>query len=221
MRQETNRYRLKRRARRRFCYRFGAGCILLVTVLCIVWAGTKVGNVLSGIKLSRINTILQSDIPLFYQGDERWGDMMYGDNCMAVTGCGPTCLSMVVCGLSGAADWDPYSVAVMSENHGYYVNGVGSSWELMTEGAQDLGLTVVSVSFDVDSIIEALQQRIPIICSMGPGDFTDAGHFIVLSGVAENGEIIVHDPNSAENSGRTWDIETLMSQMRNLWGYQW
>ena len=58
-----------------------------------------------------------------------------------------------------------------------------------------------------------------IICILGPGDFTTTGHFIVLTGVDENGGIIVNDPNSIINSKKSWDIEQLMHQIRNLWSY--
>jgi hypothetical protein len=54
-------------------------------------------------------------IPHFLQWDERWGYRKYGDKCMAITGCGPTCLSMVRCGLGGDDKWDPYKVAKMAQ----------------------------------------------------------------------------------------------------------
>ena len=41
----------------------------------------------------------QSGIPLFMQWDKRWGYADYGQNYVGIAGCGPTCLSMVVCGL--------------------------------------------------------------------------------------------------------------------------
>ena len=52
-----------------------------------------------------------------------------------------------------------------------------------------------------------------------PGDFTTTGHFIVLAGIANDGQVIVHDPNSAERSGRTWDLERVLSQCANLWAF--
>ena len=56
----------------------------------------------------------------------------------------------------------------------------------------------------------------PIICAMGPGDFTSSGHYIVLVGV-EDGLLRVNDPNSRENSGKLWKFEDIESQFRNLW----
>jgi hypothetical protein len=56
---------------------------------------------------------------------------------------------------------------------------------------------------------------------MGAGDFTKAGHFIVLTGIDDEGKIVVNDPNSPNNSSKHWDIDTLISQMRNVWKYSY
>lgn len=163
--------------------------------------------------------VKSGEFPLFLQWDERWGYKSYGGDFLAVTGCGPTCLSMVYCGLSGDTRWNPYEVARMAEENGYYVEGSGSSWDLMSSGAEKLGLKSEAVVFDESHIREKLQGGHPVICSVGPGDFTSAGHFIVLCGIKDNGEIIVHDPNSRKNSEKSWDLERLMSQIKNLWSY--
>ena len=57
----------------------------------------------------------ERQIPLFYQTDPRWGGNAYGDSTIAVSGCGPTCLSMVICGLTQTQDWGPASVAAFAE----------------------------------------------------------------------------------------------------------
>ena len=59
----------------------------------------------------------------------------------------------------------------------------------------------------------------PIIASMAPGNFTDAGHFIVIVGY-ENGEFLVNDPNSLINSEKKWSYETLRGQIKNMWSYR-
>jgi len=161
----------------------------------------------------------KGSIPLFLQWDERWGYEVYGDDFLAVTGCGPTCLSMVRCGLSGDTKWNPLEVARFADKKGYYVNDVGSSWVLMSEGAEELGLSVETVFFDASHILEELEAGNPIICTMRPGDFTTTGHYIVLTGVDNEGMVTVCDPNSRKNSEKSWDVEMLIPQIKNLWSY--
>lgn len=162
---------------------------------------------------------LTGGIPLFLQWDERWGYRQYGNDFMALNGCGPTCLSMVACGLTGKAKWNPYRVARMAQKQGYYVEGQGTSWDLMTSGAELLGLHAEAVDFDESHILDTLQQGKPIICVVGPGDFTTQGHFLVLTGVDASGNIQIHDPNSRKNSEKSWELQRLMSQIKNLWSY--
>lgn len=163
--------------------------------------------------------VKQGEIPLFLQFDKRWGNAVYGEDVMAETGCGPTCLSMVYCGLTGDDKWNPYKLACRAELEGYYIYGSGTAWDMMTELAIDIGLNAYELNCSRESIISELQSGHPIICSMRPGDFTTAGHFIVLSGMNTEGNVIVKDPNSQENSNKTWEIERLMPQIKNLWGY--
>lgn len=165
--------------------------------------------------------VTQGVIPLFLQWDERWGYETYGSDFLAVTGCGPTCLSMVRCGLGGDTRWNPLEVAKLAEDEGYYVPGAGSSWDLMTEGAAQLGLIASNVIYDREHILEKLREGTPIICIMGPGDFTTSGHFIVLTGADGDGMVTVCDPNSRRNSEKSWDVETLLPQIKNLWGYEY
>ncbi|MCM1244808.1 MAG: C39 family peptidase [Roseburia sp.] len=163
--------------------------------------------------------IVPGKIPMFFQFDERWKDEKYGDGTMEFTGCGPVCLSMVLCGLNGTAEYDPVTVAKLADAGGYYTAGAGSLWTLMSEGAERFGLTVHSVIFDEEHIRTELLEERPVICIMGPGEFTTTGHFIVLCGIDEDGLVIVHDPNSEERSKRGWEIGELMPQIRNLWSY--
>lgn len=163
----------------------------------------------------------EDGIPHFMQWDKRWGYETYGSNMMALTGCGPTCLSMVYTGLTKNADMNPLVIAERAEAEGYYVWGSGSSWDMMNSLAAEIGLTVHNVPFEESSIKIFLSEGNPIICVMGPGDFTESGHFIVLTGVDADGKIIVNDPNSYANSDKHWDISVLMPQIQNLWGYSY
>lgn len=159
------------------------------------------------------------EIPLFIQWDKRWGYKSYGDDFLAVTGCGPTCMSMIVCGLTGDSEWNPYEMARFAEEQGYYVDGVGTSWELMTTGAEYFGLQASYGTVSESFIQENLSDLSPMICSVGPGDFTYTGHFIVLVGIDSNGDIIVNDPNSKINSEKHWALNELVPQIKSIWIY--
>ena len=163
--------------------------------------------------------VQQGTIPLFLQWDKRWGYEQYGDNFMAVTGCGPTCLSMVYSGLTGKTDMNPYEVAKRADAEGYYVNGEGSLWTIMETFAGELGLHSESIMLDENTIKAELAAGKPIICVVGPGTFTDNGHFMVLTGVSQDGKILLHDPNSKANSNKDWDYAELASQIQALWAY--
>lgn len=159
-------------------------------------------------------------IPLFIQWDKRWGYRDYGGNYMALNGCGPTCLSMVYCGLKGDTEWNPWKMAQWANDNGYYVPGSGTAWSLMSEGAGELGLQVMEATPDTDTVTEELAKGNVIIACMGPGDFTTQGHFIVLTKVTGSGKVVVNDPNSKKCSKETWDVERLVSQMKDMWVYQ-
>lgn len=162
---------------------------------------------------------LNADYPLLLQWDKRWGYAPYGNSCIGLAGCAPTCLSMVSICLKNNKDMTPDKIAEFSMQNGYYVEDTGTSWALMTEGAKKLGITGTELGLDEKAVISQLESGHPIICSMRPGDFTTGGHFIVLIGT-RNGKIIVSDPNSIARSNRLWDFDTLKGQIKNLWVYE-
>lgn len=159
------------------------------------------------------------DMPLLMQWDERWGYYQYGDNVMGLTGCGPTCLSMVASYLLGDADLTPLYMADYSLRNGYCVEGFGSSWELMSEGAEDLGLGVCEVPLSENVVKQYLESGNPIICIVGEGDFTDNGHFIVFKGW-KDGKILINDSNSREKTEKLWSFEDIKYQIKNMWAYR-
>lgn len=164
--------------------------------------------------------VQKGTIPLFLQWDERWGYEQYGSDFFAITGCGPTCLSMVYAGLTGSVDMNPLEMARFSEQSGYYVPGEGTSWKLMTSGAEALGLRASEHEPEAAFIWECLERDVPLICSMLPGDFTYTGHFIVLTGLDMDRNVVLNDPNSRKNSDRRWSMEELLPQIRRVWAYE-
>jgi len=165
-----------------------------------------------------IGDVTVGEIPLLLQWDERWGYTNYGTDFLAITGCGPTCLSMVAAGLSGDNTITPNRVAQFAMDNGHYVDGAGSAWSLMTEGCQEYGLTSRELPLDENRMKSELMAGNPIICSMLPGDFTQKGHFIVIVGV-EDDMFQVNDPNSQIRSDQLWSYDRISTQIGNLWAF--
>jgi hypothetical protein len=157
-------------------------------------------------------------VPLLLQWDGRWGYAAYGSNLMGLAGCGPTCLSMVIVGLTGDLAANPLAVAEYSAAQGWYVDGQGTSWDLMRSGAEHFGLNWQELPLDESTICQALDAGACIIASMTAGDFTDSGHFVVISGYSADGFHVL-DPNSRLRSGQNWSYASLSKQINNLWAY--
>ena len=155
-------------------------------------------------------------VPLFLQWDPMWGYAEYGNSCIGITGCGPTCLAMAGYYLTGDDAMNPEQVARFAQRNGYYERGFGSSWTLISEGAEKLGLSVQELPLVKGKMVAALEEGKPIILALGPGDFTSRGHYVVLTGM-EEGMFRVNDPNSLERSGKLWSYDQLEGQIRNIW----
>lgn len=155
-------------------------------------------------------------VPLLMQWDQRWGYGSYSGGFLGYTGCGPTTLSMVVLYLTDDATVTPAAVAAYAENAGYCVAGSGSSWTLISEGCEHYGLHADEVAMMEDRIKAKLDEGCPIIVNVGPGDFTDSGHYMVITGYDSQG-FMINDPNSHTNSEKRWTFDQLNGQVRNLW----
>ena len=172
-------------------------------------------DAIHGINLSEYDN--SEAVPLFLQWDKRWGYKQYGSDVAGLTACGPVCLSRCAYYLPGDEAMSPDKIIDFAIENNYYVKGSGSLWTLISEGGEKLGLEVKELPLDKNTIVRNLENGNPVICVMGKGHFTTTGHFIVLTGVDENGDFTVNDPNSISNSSKSWSYETISGEIKNLW----
>ena len=156
------------------------------------------------------------EVPLLMQWDKRWGYNIYAGEPFGLSGCGPTCLSMVCIKILGDEKYTPKYIGEFAESHGYALNASGSYWSLISDGGRELGLDVVEIPNVKQRVIDNLNVGNPIICIMGPGDFTDNGHFVVMTKYVD-GKIKINDPYRKKNSEKLWDYEEISSQIQNMW----
>ena len=129
------------------------------------------------------------EIPLYLQGN--YASVAWGDTTLAKSGCGPTCLAMVMSYLTGDTITPPDMIAWCGTT---YLAPTGSTWEFFPAAAAHYGVGYRSVH-DQASVVEALENGYPIIAREQPGSFfSPVGHFIVLRGVTDDGLFLVNDP---------------------------
>ena len=128
---------------------------------------------------------LINDVPLYFQND--YADVMYGSGTVATSGCSVTCLAMVG---SAMTDYD-YSPAELAE---YFGGRAENNIERLEIGSDALHLAWEK-SKNWDVTWQALQDgKMAIALMESDSMFTDNQHFIVLTGLNEEGLIMVNDP---------------------------
>lgn len=153
------------------------------------------------------------DLVYYNQGDPVWCDLKYGRDRIGSHGCGPVAMAMVVSSLS-TTDMDPYSMAQHAVNNGYYARHSGSYHSIVIGTATDFGLQAESfTSRDTVALQDAILSGKLLVALMGPGHFTQSGHFIVLRGVTLSGEILVADPSSLDRSLTAWDAQLIFDEL--------
>ena len=136
------------------------------------------------------------ELVIYYQGDEPWGSLLYG-NCGGATigdaGCGPTSLAMIITALTGKKV-TPDEIAKKAVTGGYRVCNSGSS-HAITDLAKGYGLTVKDYGRpSIAEINKALKNGVMFqVAGTGPSPFSGNGHFIGIRGVTEDGKWLIFD----------------------------
>ena len=153
-----------------------------------------------------------TEVVYYNQTDSRWGNERYGNSgTIGTSGCGPTALAIAVASLTDNKV-DPKEVSDWSVENGYRCEGNGSYHSLIPNGGTHYGLKVEGIGTDAKKLVEALSEGKLVIAIMSKGHFTSSGHFIVLRGVTENGNILVADPASVKRSEQEWRLNIITSE---------
>jgi hypothetical protein len=152
------------------------------------------------------------EITYFNQSDPTWADQPYGRDQIGPYGCGPTALAMVIASIGEEAD--PVSIAQDAVDLGCWASRSGSYSTIVSSVAESYGLTVESVSERTpDALCDAILSGKVLVALMGPGHFTQRGHYILIRGVTLSGELLVADPNSRERSLMVWDPQIILDEL--------
>ena len=128
-------------------------------------------------------------VPRYFQND--YPNDRYADGTIATSGCSVTSLTMVANAITG---YD-YTVDELGE---YFGGRAENNMQRLEIGSETLGLSFYK-SENWHYTLDALKEGAIVIALMEENSlFTDSQHFIVLTGLSEDGErIYVNDPNAA------------------------
>lgn len=168
--------------------------------------------------------------PISYlQTDPRWKTHNYSARgerkTIGSSGCGITASAMVIATLKAPAV-TPVNTAEWSMSHGYKALNQGtyysyfvpqfSAFGIPCERLNQTSLYGKSLSAAHEKALHALQSGDWVIACMGKGNWTSAGHFILLYRY-ENGYVYINDPASTKETRikNTWDL--FAKQVKYMW----
>lgn len=155
------------------------------------------------------------EVVYFDQTSAKWAEEPYGTDKIGGYGCGPAAMAMAVSTLTGTII-DPLQMAQHCVDNGYWAKRQGSYLSIVSGVAEDFDLRCRSIPVeeaDESVIAEYLSTGQLLVALMGPGHFTNGGHFILLRGITLEGTVLVADPASPERSLTTWDLDLLLEEL--------
>jgi len=135
-------------------------------------------------------------VPLYFQTD--YPNNMYGSGTISNNGCSVTCLAMVATYLTGH-EYLPDELA------GYFGGRAENNIDRLEKGAEAMQLPWEELE-NFHKAMEALHEGKIVVALMDSNSlFTTSQHFIVLTGLNEDGRILVNDP--FEPNYEKWDLK--------------
>ena len=124
-------------------------------------------------------------VPLYFQTD--YPDVRYGSGTVATSGCGITSLAMVASYMTGHT--------YLPDELADYFGGRAENNIQRLELASDALQLPWHKAENFHKVMEALKEgKLAILLMEHTSIFTNSQHFIVLTGITEDGKIFVNDP---------------------------
>lgn len=162
------------------------------------------------------------DKPVEYeQTDSRWRNVMYSSTgnryqTIGTDGCGPTCAAMVVATLRNTTPKvTPEQAADWSVSHGYLSPNDGTYWSYFHAYLEKYKIKVTQTS-QASRAETALRNNRMVITSMGRGQWTTGGHFILAYGI-NGSKVLIHDPNSEASYREQGDLYKYKNEAVQFW----
>lgn len=166
----------------------------------------------------QISYFNQNDYDKYYYSANPTSSNTYGGT-IASHGCGPTSVAIVVSSMLGRSV-SPVETTQKVCQAGGCTSGGSYNDTLGKVMKESYGLKV-QMTGNNQQVINALGTgKALVIVLMGKGIFTNGGHYIVLTGVNENGQVSVADPASRKRTQTKWfSFNTIIEQRKTAANY--
>lgn len=145
----------------------------------------------------------------FNQADEAWN---HSGLSIHSAGCGPSAIAVCITNLT--SKWViPVDVASWGSQNGYY-SSAGSVHEGIPAMVEHFGLQCEGAGTDYEKIKAALKNGNFVIGLMGPGYFTNGGHFITLVEIDQDDQVTVADVGSRRRSQFKYALKDVIGESK-------
>lgn len=134
-----------------------------------------------------------------------------GGSTIKAAGCGPTSVAVCYSSLTGKKA-DVPKMCKQAYKHGWYYTGQGCTHDVVPGLSKLYGLECKGLGYSKKAVEKALRAGHPVVALMGPGDFTNNGHFVVLTRMVGKNRVKVADVGSRANTYKTWSLKKVVSQ---------
>jgi hypothetical protein len=167
-------------------------------------------------------------MPYYSQNDSSWKNMKYGNDgaTMGDSGCGPAAMSMIASKLTGQSV-SPLETASLAELTGDR-DSTGTNWNFIGKASAAYGIDNTQASNPSSGFIKSqLESGHPMILSgasgtgrggRGGSPYTDAGHYVVATGIDSAGNISVSDPRG-KSYNRKYNVNEVAEQTGMAWSF--
>ena len=138
------------------------------------------------------------EVPQYFQDD--YPHVPYGGNGYSLEshGCGITVLAMMATYMT-EKQYLPDEFAVRYARYG---TPSGTDFSLFVDGPRELGFALDKRSGSWREVYEALGEGKLVVSLQFAGYFTTTAHFILLTGLTEDGKVLVRDPSRRNHEKR-------------------
>lgn len=171
--------------------------------------------------LTKENGNASLDNMVYYkQWDERWAAYPYGNGTIQSSGCGITCMAMIVATLADSTVTPPL-MADLSMKNGGYVSGQGSAMPVVVAAAaKEYRLNYKSIGFDEIETYIGNGAFVIWGCHTGYFSSSAAGHVMIIRGI-QDGKLLLADPNREENNTKTFAPAFIQQEAKGYYIAVW